>query len=140
MSLQNEIREVLYSARGPLHPTIIRMRVLAARLEDDEAQTLETFNRAMRSMDDIESIKIDGLWYRMFKAQKEKTLCYRCRVILCAITVKGLTERLNNKITRVWSWLRYQALAVQRHLISAQTLGLLIRLVVCKRLLPKLRR
>ena len=63
MSLQNEIREVLYNARGPLHPTIIRMQVLARRTENTYEQKLKTFTNAMAAMDDLERVEINGLSY-----------------------------------------------------------------------------
>lgn len=100
MSLQNEIREVLYNARGPLHPTIIRMQVLARRTENTTEQKLKTFTNLMNIMDDLEWVEIKGLRYWMFKAKGKHTLGYHLRGILCLITVKGLTDRLNNKITR----------------------------------------
>ena len=86
MSLQNEIREVLYTAGGPLHPEIIRMRVLAARTDNKESQDLKTFANVMSSMEDVKSIQIGKLHYRMFKADAKHSMRYHISGILSLIT------------------------------------------------------
>ena len=69
LSLANEIRRALVHYNKPVHPANIRRWVLneraALEIESFE-QSLETFNRTMRKMPDVESVYDSGIWYRQF--------------------------------------------------------------------------
>jgi hypothetical protein len=89
MSLQDEIRIVLVAYGKPVHAANIRMMVASNR--GKAVPSLKTFINIMGQMPDVESVRINRIWYRQITNEgfQKHTLSYHLRGILILITVEG---------------------------------------------------
>jgi len=103
LTLQEEIRRCLHSHSKPVHPKNIRHWIEQDRKQRESFKPIQSLNyikRVIRYMPDIETVMINGYYYRQLKQANQSTIK---RIKLWLLTqlhqanlcVKGITKNIS---------------------------------------------